>query len=362
MNPQGKLLVKDYQPDLDLAKKIYMTMVKTNVFDLIMYEAQRQGRISFFMTSFGEEAAIIASFSAWSPNDLAMTQYREHAGLFWRGATIPSLIDQCFGTEDDITRGRQMPVHYSRSELSFFSISSPLGTQLPQASGAAYALKLKGIKDQCVVAYFGEGAASEGDFHAGLNFAATLNCPVIFFCRNNGYAISTPAAEQYRSDGISARGYGYGIDSIRVDGNDIWAVREACLKAREIAITENRPILIEAITYRVGHHSTSDDSTKYRTREEIDGWGFWSPIRRLRTFLEERGLWNEQQEVDLRNATRKEVLESVKSGERKLRPAIKHLFTDVYDQQTPILKEQEQQLLEHLQRHPDEYHLASYRQ
>ena len=149
---------------------------------------------------------------------------------------------------------------------------------MPQASGAAYALKLQAsgnpnVSGRVVVCFFGEGAASEGDFHAALNIAATRSCPIIFLCRNNGYAISTPSVEQYRGDGIASRGAGYGIDSIRVDGNDVWAVREVTREARRMALEHGgRPVLIEAMSYRVGHHSTSDDSFAYRARADVEDW------------------------------------------------------------------------------------------
>jgi TPP-dependent pyruvate/acetoin dehydrogenase alpha subunit len=135
--------------------------------------------------------------------------------------------------------------------------------------------------------YFGEGAASEGDFHAALNFAATLECPVIFFCRNNRYAISTPVRDQFRGDGIAARGPGYGIETVRVDGNDALAVYDAVREARRMALAESRPVLIEAMTYRIGHHSTSDDSSRYRAKTEIDDWNATNnPITRMRAYLE----------------------------------------------------------------------------
>lgn len=132
---------------------------------------------------------------------------------------MDEIMNQCYSNDLDYGKGRQMPVHYGSRKLNFQTISSPLGTQIPQAAGAAYALKRSG-KEACVVCYFGEGAASEGDFHAALNMASTTGSPVIFFCRNNGYAISTPAKEQYRGDGIAARGHGYGMATVRVDGND----------------------------------------------------------------------------------------------------------------------------------------------
>jgi 2-oxoisovalerate dehydrogenase E1 component alpha subunit len=159
----------------------------------------------------------------------------------------------------DLGKGRQMPVHYGSKELNICTVSSPLCTQVPQASGAGYQYRIKG-QDRIAITYFGEGAASEGDFHSALNFAATLRCQTLFFCRNNMYAISTPIDDQYAGDGIVVRGVAYGMPSVRVDGNDIFAIYNACKHARELIIKEKRPALIEAISYRVGDHSTSDFS------------------------------------------------------------------------------------------------------
>uniref|UniRef100_A0A8D0HG67 2-oxoisovalerate dehydrogenase subunit alpha n=1 Tax=Sphenodon punctatus TaxID=8508 RepID=A0A8D0HG67_SPHPU len=173
--------------------------------------------------------------------------------------------------------------------------------------GAAYAIKRENT-DRVVICYFGEGAASEGDAHAGFNFAATLECPILFFCRNNGYAISTPTSEQYRGDGIAARGPGYGILSIRVDGNDVFAVYNATKEARRRAVAENQPFLIEAMTYRIGHHSTSDDSSAYRSVDEVNYWDKQDhPISRLRHYMLSRGWWDEEQEKTWRKQSRKRV-------------------------------------------------------
>ncbi|KAJ1884215.1 hypothetical protein LPJ66_010716, partial [Kickxella alabastrina] len=268
MDTDGKVLdaANDPQVTEEEARKIYKNMHVLNVMDQIMYEAQRQGRISFYMTNFGEEA-LIGSAAALDPRDQVFGQYREAGVLLQRGFTIQQFMDQCYSNEKDLGKGRQMPIHYGTKELHFQTISSPLATQIPQAAGAAYAMRREG-KKLCAMCYFGEGAASEGDFHAGLNMAATIGCPVIFFCRNNGYSISTPSIEQYRGDGIASRGIGYGIDTIRVDGNDIWAIYAATKAARKIAVEQNKPILIEAMTYRISHHSTSDDSSAYRSKKE----------------------------------------------------------------------------------------------
>lgn len=210
--------------------------------------------------------------------------------------------------------------------------------------------------------YFGEGAASEGDFHAALNIAATRSCPVVFICRNNGYAISTPTLEQYRGDGIASRGVGYGIDTIRVDGNDIFAVREATKQARAMALENGgRPILIEAMSYRVSHHSTSDDSFAYRARVEVEEWKRRdNPISRLRKWMENKGIWNEDLERQTREDLRKDVLREFKAAEQDLKPAIKEMFTDVYEELTPESQAQRDELKRIIEQYPNEYDVSQF--
>lgn len=249
MDRDGKIINQSEDPNLpqDIIEKMYKSMVKLHVMDNILYESQRQGRISFYMTNFGEEASHIGSAAALTLDDLVYGQYREAGVLMWRGFKIRQFMNQCYGNADDLGKGKQMPVHYGCRALNFVTISSPLSTQMPQAVGSAYALK---GQNKVVICYFGEGASSEGDAHAAFNFASTLKCPVLLFCRNNGYAISTPSREQYRGDGIASRGPGYGINTFRVDGNDVFAVYNATKKAKEFALKESEPVLIEAMTYR----------------------------------------------------------------------------------------------------------------
>lgn len=211
--------------------------------------------------------------------------------------------------------------------------------------------------------YFGEGAASEGDFHAALNIAATRSCPVVFLCRNNGYAISTPTLEQYRGDGIASRGVGYGIDTIRVDGNDVFAVHEAMKEARRLALSDGgRPVLIEAMSYRVSHHSTSDDSFAYRARIEVEDWKRRdNPIIRLRKWLENQGLWNEDKEKETRDEMRKAVLKEFGEAEREKKPPLREAFTDVYEEITEEQREQMSELKRILETYPDEYDLRPYK-
>ncbi|KAK5580355.1 hypothetical protein RB653_000371 [Dictyostelium firmibasis] len=363
MNQEGVVSKPEQDPNFTKEEviKMYTTMLTLNVMDSILYDVQRQGRISFYMTSFGEEAIHIGSAAALEMSDTIFAQYRETGVFMWRGFTINDIINQCCTNEHDLGKGRQMPMHFGSRKINLQTISSPLTTQLPQAVGSSYAQKLAG-ENNCTIVYFGEGAASEGDFHAAMNFAAALSTPTIFFCRNNKWAISTPSKEQYKGDGIAGRGpNGYGMKTIRVDGNDIWAVYNVTKLARKIAVEEQRPVLIEAMTYRVGHHSTSDDSSRYRTVEEINAWKEGkNPISRLRNYMNHKGWWSDAQEKETIASARTSVRESLVNAEKQYKPSINEIFTDVYDKPTPALIEQQKELIEHLKLYPDEYPLNQF--
>ena len=359
MDEKGKLLPGIEEPTIekDVLEKMYTNMVQLQVMDGVLYEAQRQGRISFYMQTAGEEGVNIGSAAGLETKDVVFAQYREAGVLLWRGFTLGNFTDQCFSNIDDLGKGRQMPIHYGSNELNFHTISSPLTTQVPQAAGAAYSMKAEGNDGAIAVTYFGEGAASEGDFHAGMNFAATLECPMLFICRNNQYAISTPIEDQYRGDGIVSRAAGYGMASIRVDGNDVLAVHRAVSECRKYARENCKPVFIELMTYRIGHHSTSDDSTAYRPIEEIEEWRTSAhPIPRFRAFLEERKLWDEEKETKLRDEARKQVLKSMMASEEKDKPEVlSNLFKDVYDEVPPNLLEQKQELERMMKLYPKHY-------
>jgi len=315
--------------DRETAIKIYKTMATLQTMDTLFYEAQRQGRFSFYLTSQGEEATTVGSAAGLNPEDVVFAQYREQGVLLWRGYSLHQFSNQLFGNNLEPGKGRQMPIHYGSKELNYHTISSPLATQLPHAVGAAYALKLSRSK-AVTVAYFGEGAASEGDAHAAFNFAATLEVPCIFICRNNGYAISTPASEQYRGDGIVARGPMYGISAIRVDGGDVRAMYNAVREARQLAVASCRPVLVEAMSYRSGHHSTSDDSSRYRTTDEMSSWRARDPVTRFRQWVQLQDWWSDKEEQALRVMTRQQVLEAMEAAAKVLKPAVSEMFTDVY--------------------------------
>jgi len=343
-------------PDIDqaLATKIYKSLAFHRVLDERMVASQRQGRLSFYMTALGEEASSVGGAAGLEPQDMIMMQYREQGALIYRGFALDDLMNQLFSNAGDLGKGRQMPIHYGSKALNCMTVSSPLATQIPQATGYAYGQKLQGL-DAVTICYFGEGAASEGDFHAGLNMAAVQQAPVIFFCRNNGYAISTPSDEQFNGNGIASRGVGYGIKTIRIDGNDILAVLKATQLARAYAVKESKPVLIEAMSYRLGAHSTSDDPSGYRTKEEEAKWQSHDPILRMKNWMFKQNWWDEAQETALFEQYREQVLAAVKVSEKIDKPHIDTLITDVYDVPTKQLQDQLDEVKAHINKYPESY-------
>lgn len=327
----------------ELLLKGYKTMMTTRHVDERMITLQRQGTISFAMSSLGEEACAVASAAALNNNDWMYPQYRELGILFWREFPIQDYLHHMFCNGKDLLLGRQMPNHFGSRALNIVTVSSPIGTKIPHAAGCAYAMKIQG-KKSIAISYFGEGATSEGDFHCGINFAAVRKAPAIFFCRNNGYAISTPSREQFASEGIAPKGIGYGIKTYRVDGNDFFAVYDVVAKAKQYCIERNGPVLIEAMTYRLGAHSTSDDPTRYRMTEEESDQKGKDPIVRLRRYLEKKGLWNEIKEKNLLEELYKAVTDAIEIAKQTPRPSLKSLFEDVYFSVPPQLEEEYREL------------------
>lgn len=339
LRSDGSLTRKDLSLPQETLLKCYQTMVQTRLVDERMVTLQRQGMISFALTSFGEEAAAVGSAAALSLDDWMYPQYRELGCLFYRGYSIKDYVHHMFGDAKDSILGRQMPNHFGSRELNIVTVSSPIGTKIPHAAGCAYAMKLKNEKS-VAVCYFGEGATSEGDFHAGLNFAAVRKAPAIFFCRNNGYAISTPVKEQFASEGIAPKGIGYGIEAVRVDGNDLFAVYATVKEAKERCLAGKGPVLIEAMTYRLGAHSTSDDPTRYRSEEEVVKAKEKCPIRRLFLHLKSSGLWDEAKDSALKDAIQQEITEAIEEAKKTPPPPIESLFEHVYFSMPRHLKEQ----------------------
>jgi 2-oxoisovalerate dehydrogenase E1 component alpha subunit len=275
------------------------------------------------------------------------------------------MAHQLTGNFKDLGKGRQMPVHYGSKDLNIVTVSSPLTTQVPQASGAGYTFRVN-KEDRIAVTYFGDGAASEGDFHSALNFAATLRSQTLFFCRNNMYAISTPVDDQYAGDGIAVRGVAYGMETLRVDGNDLFAIHAATKHARNIILKEQRPVLIEAMSYRVGDHSTSDYSAAYRDEKEMQKWTsllakLKSPIGRLESYMLREKMIDAGTQDEIRQRARNEVRDALKESSVLPKPEIDQLFEDVYETMPKPLREQREELKAHLRKYGDNYNLDTWK-
>ena len=330
-------------PDEDLLK-LYGLMVKVRMVDARMLNLQRQGRLGFYIGSTGEEATHIGSAYALRPEDWVFPAYREPGPAFWRGTSLETYINTLMGNAEDPNHGRQMPNHLHDRDRYYVSISSPVGTQIPQATGAAMAETIK-CGDGVVLTYFGEGTTSQGDFHVGLNFAGVYKAPVIFFCRNNGYAISTPFSKQTASADIASKAAAYGIEGVKVDGNDILAVIHVTREAAERARRGQGATLIEAVTYRAGAHSSSDDPSGYREPAEEEAWKTRDPLVRFKKYLLGKKLWDETKEKALCDEIQQEVTTLIKKCEAVPLPQLETLFDDVYDEMPWHLREQKAELM-----------------
>lgn len=323
---------------------LYRHMATTRQLDERLVALQRQGRIGFHVGSVGEEAAILGSTFAMEELDWLLPCYREFGGALMRGLSLQCFMDNMFGNRNDTARGRQMPDHYTCREKRWGSISSPVGTQITQAVGLSWAAKLR-KEDSSVLVYFGDGATSSSEFHSGLNFAGVFKTPTIFFCRNNGWAISVPADRQTASRTFAEKGAAYGMPGVRVDGNDVFAVVQVTRQARQRALSGAGPTLIEALTYRMGGHSTSDDPNRYRASAELESWQKRDPIERLREYLGKKGLWGGSDEVNLTAEIDRQFREAVAAAENTHPPELTSMFDDVYAKPPWHLVEQRAELL-----------------
>lgn len=322
---------------------LHGTMVRTRKLDERGMLLQRQGRLGFYLPSFGEEAAHVGSSFAADPDDVIAQSYRQPGIALLRGVTPETMLDNCFGNAADIVQGRQMPVHYSFKDAGMISISSPIGTQIVQGAGIAHAMKIKGDGRVCIT-FFGDGATSSNDFHCGLNFAGVFEAPCIFACINNQWAISCPLDKQTASRTIAAKGAAYGMPGQLVDGNDVLAVYEATRQAVERARNGDGPTLLEFLTFRMGPHSSSDDPSRYRPTELEAEWRAKDPIDRFQAFLVREGLLDQDAIEAIHAEAETEMAAAAKAAEAKPTPGIDSMFEDVYAELPPHLVEQREQL------------------
>ncbi len=338
-------------PDVtpDLMRKGLRAMLLTRAYDKRMVRMQRQGKTSFYMKSTGEEAVAVASALALDRRDMCFPTYRQQGLLMARDWPLVDMMNQVYSNSRDRLKGRQMPVFYSSREAGFFSISGNLGTQYSQAVGWAMAAASDN-DDRIAAAWIGEGATAEGDFHYALNFASVYQAPCILNVVNNQWAISSFSgiAGGERTT-FAARGLGFGIPSLRVDGNDFLAVYAVTRWAAERARSGLGPTLIELFTYRAEGHSTSDDPTKYRPSNEPTAWPLGDPVARLKAHLLQLGEWDEARHeallVDLDEEVRSagktaESFGTLKEGDRL---SAATMFDDVYRDMPPHLLAQRAQ-------------------
>jgi len=340
--------------DADVVR-VLETLWLNRVMDQRLLTLQRQGRLGFYMTSTGEEATTIGAAFCLRDDDPIFLTYRELGSLLWRGIPLEMLLNQLIGNGQDITKGRQMPIHFCFREWGVPSISSPVGTQLPHATGFGYAARLRG-SGQVALAFLGEGTASQGDFHTALNFAGVFRTPSIFVIRNNGYAISTPESLQTAAESLAVRGRGYGIPGIRIDGNDFLAVINAIGQAVARARAGEGPTLIEALTYRIGAHSTADDPSAYRSADEPERWRALDPLERLTTHARWRGLWSAEDEQACKARCESRIVELVASCEAWPPPPLETMFQDVTRDPSLQLRRQHERYLEYLRSRRGETH------
>jgi 2-oxoisovalerate dehydrogenase E1 component alpha subunit len=327
-------------------------MLLNRIFDKRMWQIQRQGRISFYMEALGEEAVSIAQAMALRPGDMCFPSYRNQGLYMYRGVKLVDMMCQCLSNTRDMCKGRQLPIMYHSREANVFSISGNLGTQYPHAVGWAMASAIKG-EDHIAASWVGDGSTAEADFHHALTFAAVYQAPVILNVVNNQWAISTFqgfAGGERRP--FAARGLGLGIPGIRVDGNDLLAIYSVTQWAAERARRGGGPTLIELVTYRAGAHSTSDDPSKYRPKDEYKEFPLGDPIDRLKNHLISIDHWSEEKHEQLEEELKAEVLaawkEAQQYGTMTEGPFLESgtMFDDIYAEVPKHLESQRRYMLE----------------
>jgi 2-oxoisovalerate dehydrogenase E1 component subunit alpha len=333
-------------------------MLLTRFFDDRMQRMQRQGRMSFYMKSTGEEAVAVAAGMALLPGDMLFPSYRVQGLQIVRGRSPVDLMCQCLSNTRDMCKGRQMPVMYHWGSGNIFSISGNLATQFPQAVGWAMASAIKG-EDRIAASWIGEGSSAEADFHHAMTFASVYRAPVILNLVNNQWAISTFqgfAGGEVQT--FANRGPGYGMPGLRVDGNDFLAVYAVTQWAAERARQSGGPTLIELVTYRAAAHSTSDDPARYRPKEEWKAWPLGDPIVRLKQHLIALGEWSEERHTALEKELEAYVTacwrEAASYGTLTEGPTLDPatMFEDVYKEMPPHLARQREQLLDLIGKQP----------
>ncbi len=319
--------------------RLYQGMLTSRLLDDQLLPLQRQGRIGHYFEARGQEAGAIAGAHAIAATDFFVQGLREGAAAIYRGLPLTKYIAQILGTDHDSGRGRQMPCHVSTVRIRHVSTSSCVASQIPHAVGIAWAAKIR--KESTVaLCFFGDGATSEDDFHAGLNFAAVYQAPVVFVCQNNQWAISTPVSVQTQAETLAVKGLAYAVPSLRVDGNDVLAMFSAIRAAVDKARAGGGPTFIEALTYRLGAHSSADDPAHYRDEAEHKAWSKRDPLLRFGVWLAEKGILSADAQAALAKRITADIRAAIVSEEAAGPPPTSSMFDDVYAKPTWLLEAQ----------------------
>jgi len=318
--------------------EIYRFQVLARTFDEKAVSLHRQGRIGTYAPLQGQEAAQVGAAYALSDDDYCFPTYRDHAMYLTRGHSLRNVLLHLLGAGNYVDRE-------DPAALTTFPITIPIATQLPHAVGVGMAAKYRG-DDVAALVSFGDGATSEGDFHEAMNFAGVFETPTVFFCQNNGYAISVPRERQTASATIAQKAQAYGFDGVRVDGNDVFAVHDVVSGALESARNGGGPTLVEAVTYRKGAHTTTDDPSAYRDEDDAEDWRLEDPLDRARTYLTEEFGWSDADEAATREWATEAVAEAVAAAEDHTGFEAGEMFEQAYADMPAHLREQRRQLVD----------------
>jgi pyruvate dehydrogenase E1 component alpha subunit len=322
----------DLEPKLEASdlRRIYSLMVTTRAADLKALKLQRQGRMGTFAPSLGHEACQVGSAFALEKKDWVFPYFRDLGTYLTLGLPLKNYFLYWMGNEE----GMRIP-----PDLNIFTMSVPVGSQLPHAVGCAMAAKIK-KEEAAVLAYFGDGATSEGDFNEALNFAGVFKTPNVFVCYNNQYAISTPVSRQTAAKSIAQKALAFGFAGIIVDGNDVLAMFAATKEALDKARAGGEPTLIEAFTYRMGNHTTSDDASRYRTEEEVREWAKKDPLERYKLYLKNKGLWDGSFENQVQKEAEDLINDAIEKAENMPPPSLDDLFIYTFKEMPADLTEE----------------------
>lgn len=327
MDNEGVVHKPDEMPQLESSDiiKAYKDMLFARIADNMAVSFQRQGRMFTYPLNYGQEAISIAAGMQIKNDDWLVPAFRELGAYLAKGATLTEIFLTFMGNEEG---------YKFKNAKNLLPLAVPIASQLLHAVGIGYSLNIKKQQD-VVFAFVGDGGTSTGDFNEALNFAGVWNVPVVFIIQNNQYAISVPLRKQTNSPNLAMRGTAFGMEAIKVDGNDFFAMYQAVKMAKDHARNGKGPVLIEAVTYRKGAHTTSDDPTKYRTLEEEERWDKTDPLRRLKLYLEKNNLWNINEPMlieEFKKEVERQFEEAEKQESYKLDDVFDYTFADMPDE------------------------------